>query len=500
MAQVKVNTISLSYAIESTPGVLPGTPTWKLLEPEDIGRFGVEVSKVARNPISKNRQRRKGAVVDLTSGVEFEADFTLEHNIDFLEGFIFSTFQGPAVVQAGANFETLVVSSATAYGHDALAAAIAEGALVYGRGFPTAANNGLKEVDSGSTTTSTPIVGGGLTVESPAESTGATLEVCGVRAATSDLAITVASGTATLTSTTLDFTTLSLTLGQKIHIGGLTTSEQFSAGAGYGRITALSANSMTLDRLDSALATDPGTGDTVDLLFGRFARNVDVDDADYIERTFQFEAAWPDLAGSGVDRYSYSLANRADTMAISLPLNDKASISFGFVGTDTNNPTGTRATNAATPVNPNQTAAFGTASDIARLVLRDSSNNDQVTCFKSLTLTLSNGVTPENCLGTLGATFVNVANFEVDFDAQALFTEESVIAAIRNNTTLGLDFILTNSDGAIAFDIPSLTLEGGDFELPRNESVIINVPGQAFGDATLDTSLSVSLFPVVPTS
>ena len=43
-----------------------------------------------------------------------------------------------------------------------------------------------------------------------------------------------------------------------------------------------------------------------------------------------------------------------------------------------------------------------------------------------------------------------------------------------------------------------MTLGGGDKEFPVNESVLLNLTGQAFGDTTLGTSIGISLFPIVP--
>ncbi|RUQ78142.1 hypothetical protein ELZ22_17345, partial [Brucella abortus] len=101
-------------------------------------------------------------------------------------------------------------------------------------------------------------------------------------------------------------------------------------------------------------------------------------------------------------------------------------------------------------------------------------------------------------IGRLGAAFMNTGNFEVNVEAQVLFTNGDVVAAIRENETVALDFILKNEDGAIAVDIPSMTLGGGGRDFPVNESVLLNSTGMAFKDATLETSIGVSLFAIVP--
>jgi len=491
MAIVKTNNISLAYAIEDSLGTLPGSPTWYILEPNDITTFGASITTVAREPISKDRGRRKGTVTDLESAAEFEHDLTLDAFISFVEGFVFAQFQGdtieaPTAVAAASS--TFTVGSGPT---------LEANQLVFARGFTNSANNGIHEVASGTATTV--VVTSTLADETPPAN--ALLETAGLRFETGELDISVSGSEATVTYTaaTSSIGALSgyIEVGQIIHVGGTTAGRQFSAGAGYGRVTAVDNTTITLDKLDSTLATDPGTGETVDLLFGRFLKNVAVDDADFLERSFQFEAAYPDLDSVGVDEYEYSKGNRANTMAIALPLADKSTVTFGFVGTDTEVPSTTRKTNAASAVDPLQTTAFNTSSDIARLRLLEDSTG-LTTCFKDITLTLNNNVTPEKCLGTLGAFALNTGIFQVDLEAQVLFTNSDVVAAVRNNTTVTMDFIITNDNGAIAFDIPSMTIGGGDKELPVNESVLVNLSGQAFQDPTFGTSIGISLFPVVP--
>ena len=88
MPRVLTNNSGLAYSIESGLGV-PGT-NWFTLEPNEISQFGTEVSTVARDPISKTRQRRKGTITDVDSGIGFVEDLTLSSFRDFIEGFVFA--------------------------------------------------------------------------------------------------------------------------------------------------------------------------------------------------------------------------------------------------------------------------------------------------------------------------------------------------------------------------------------------------------------------------
>lgn len=310
---------------------------------------------------------------------------------------------------------------------------------------------------------------------------------------------TLTSGNNSATSS-IDFTTLGLAVGQFIHIGGLAAGQQFAEGYGFGRIISIGADTLTLDKLSSTLAASTGAAMTVDLLFGQFIRNVPVDDADFIERSYQFELESPNLMAGGDSGFEYSKGNLCDSMQVELPLSNKATISFGFMGTDTEVPVGPadRKAGAASAIDPSKTGAFNTSADILRLRVTDVDEAGLTTDFKSVSLTFNNNVSPEKVLGQLGAKYMNTGNFEVDLEAQILFTNADVISRIRENTTVSMDFAVRNDDGAIYFDIPSLTLGGGDRELPRNESVMVNLTGEAFGDPVLGTSLSISRFPVVP--
>ena len=267
---------------------------------------------------------------------------------------------------------------------------------------------------------------------------------------------------------------------------------------GFARIISIDTNLITLDKRRAVFAADTGAGKLIDLYFGRYLRNVPVNDADYEELTIQFEGAYPNLEPAAATGFEYAINNWSAELTLEIPLTDKATVTFGFVGANTEPVVTTQKTNAATPVIPVRTEAFGTSQDVARLRIQEVDETGLTTCFKSLSLTLSNNVEPEKCIGTLGSTFINRGNFDVNFEAQLLFTNAQVINAIKDNDTVGLDFALDNGDGGIFIDIPALALGGGDKEYPINQSILINTTGEAFADPVLNTSIGITLFPFIP--
>lgn len=492
MGRTLTNNFALSYTIEASLGVLPGSPIWKSLEPNGVTTFGSTITTVARNPISKSRQRRKGAVTDLDSAVEFDADLTIDSFKDFIEGFIFANLTGPV--------DTLPTAvTATAFTVPTLVTAVPQNSLVYSRGFTTPGNNGLKVADTGGTLTSVPIVGG-LTIEAVTPSNNASLQVTGFRFSSGDLEVDVDGN---LITTVKDFAELGLQPGQMIWVGGDETANQFAItnNKGFVRVAVIETNKLTIDKTSQTFAIDDGATKLVELYFGQFVKNVSVDDANYLERSFQFEGFYKDLTGDPVptgDGYEYPEGNYSNSASFELPLTDKATVSFGFVGTNTPVPVEVQKTGADDPYVPVDTSAFNTSADILRLRIQDVDETGLTTDFKSVTMVLNNNASPEKVLGLLGAKYMNTGNFEVDIESQLLFTDAAVVAAIRNNETLSMDFQLRNDNGAISVDIPALTLNGGDREFPVDESILINVTAQAFGDATYGSSLMVSLFPYSP--
>lgn len=518
MGRVSTNTVGLAYAAETSLGEA-GTD-WAQLEPNDISAFGATITKVARNPISTRRDRRKGVVTDLDSSVEFESDLTISAFTDFAEAFCFATaknveadFSPTAAETTGDSYTVPSMSAATAalinFSTDEFAT------LVYARGFSSAANNGLKQVDTDASATDTAVaVVENLVDETPTGN--AEVQLAGVRLLDAATDIVVAYSGTTLTITEqggisgFDWSDFGIQVGQLVHVGGVTSGgavqnalEDSTANDtyGYARVTAISTTVLTLDKVDASLqVASPTSPATLDLLFGKFIRNVAVDNSDYLERSFTVEAAYPNLGSGGATEYEYAKGNYVNTIGLSMPLTDKATMSVAMIGTDTDTPTTSRKSGASTAVEANQTAAFGTSSDIARLRLTELDEDGLSTCFKSLTLNINNNVSAEKCLGSLGASFINTGNFEIDVETQLIFENSTIISAIKNNETLTLDWSVKNDDGAVAFDIPALTLDGGDREFPENESVLINTTAQAFRDSTLGYSIGISLFPVIPTA
>lgn len=522
MGRVLTNNTSFSYAIEATEtagsrgigflpgedpgdggGALPGVPAWKQIEPNDISTFGSSVSTVARNPIRRSRGRRKGTLSDLDSAVEFEADLTVDAFYDFMEGFMFAKFSNADLIFRGADAatagDTYTVAALTAAQAAKLQSSATIDTLLYARGYANPANNGLKTLATAASANDTTISVSENLVDEVA-SVNTILEIAGaiLRAGEMDLTVT-GTGTAgdprvgQLTFATVDPTTLGLSVGSQIYVLMEGTNR------GFARVTDINASTgIRLTRMDASLVAATPTGDS-EIRFGQFLKDVASDDGNFLQRSIQFEADFPGLAANGTSsEYEYAKGNFFSTLGVNMSLSDKAVMDFGFTGTDTDPPTATRKTNAGGARKAIGTEAFSTSADFARLRIIDVDEQGLTTDFVNMSVTIDNNVGPEKVLNKLGAKFVNFGNFFIDVEAELIFQSSAVLARIRNNTTVGMDFVLKNGDGIVAFDIPSMTLGDGARDYPINESVKINLSGQAFEDDTSGASIGVSFIPAIP--
>lgn len=533
MGQVLTNATALSIAREATPGVLGSTPEWLTLEPNSLGTFGAQTRTVARSPISRLRQRRKGTIVDLDASAEFEADVTGAAMFNALEAFFFRSygngdlaFRGLAATSTGFTVAALSASQVARLQNTASGPR----SLIHAAGYSVGANNSpnaVKVLDTavalvaGDTEL---VIDGGLTTEAAISNTEVSL--AGVRCGAGDIALSISGNIATITSgngagTAVDFSTLGLEAGQRIHIGGLVAANRFGTSGGavngsFGgcRIRSIAAGTIIADKIDVGLTASDGTNDgaggtavEVDILFGRFVANATTDNALYQEVTHHLEGTLPNLFQpegqapvANPNGYQYVTGAFADALNVSLPLTDKATATFGYIGTDAVEAVddASRRAGASTPIEPLQTGAFNTTTDCFRLGVQDVDDTGLTTDFKSLNFAMLNNVTPEKVLCILGARFVNFGNFESSMTGAALFTNPEVTRRIRDNTTVTGGFGLRNDEGAFFIDLPSATLSSGGIEYPVNETVRIDLTLQSFVDPLFGTSASASTFPVYP--
>lgn len=486
---IQSNQTGLRIAEEATPKVLPGTPIWEPFEPNSYDDFGGEVKTVARTPIVADRQRKKGTLTDLDASAGFQLDFTNRSLVPVMQGFMFADWRKKADLLATA-------TTGTAYTVAANGTLFVAGDLVFAENFGTAGNNGLKKA---SASTGTSVTVGGLTAEASPPSDAHITKV-GFEFAAADLALTVSGGLATLAATVKDLTQLGLVPGEWFWVGGDAVGTQYATTGSNGlyRAKTIAAGSIVCDRYPDAAATDVGTGKTIRLFLGNCIKN-EADSALQVLRTYQAERT---LSATQVE---YVLGACPNTLKVDTKTADKLTATLAFVGLDSATETAQKA-GTRPSIKPQE--AFSSSSDFMRLRLLDDSDGSSLAVYLTdMSLSIDNGVEADKAIGTLGGVDFSIGDFMVSGSVEAYFSTTAAIDAVRNNTTVALDFglaanVYTPGVGYQAagwvIDVPAIQLGDGKLKVEKDKKVKLPVNLEAVASAAFNHTLLAVHFPYLP--
>ncbi len=500
MANTPSNTHATTQAIAkmSAYGTLGASPEWRALLPLEISGVTAATEQARHETIDATNQHEPGSTVGLTAETPLSVGLTYEAVAALLPGAMRTNWSGPRALVDAATRPTSATSAHFVV--PAMADALPASTLVKVSGCAVAANNGVKVVASGGSTTQIPITGG-LTAETFTAAQNVTIEVCGYQFASGDLTLTSSGGVNTLATTTKDLTELSLASGQAIWIGDTSAAAySFATTADYGpaRLTATpNANAMTVDGTFGTFSTDNGSGKTIRVFFGRTARVVGRDSGSYAESYYQVETAIENLGAANATHYLYTENGAIGSFEISAPSGALATVSAQLMGTDVTN-TDTRRTNASTPTLAKRTIAYNTTSDISGRLFLASDGTALTGYVTSATLTIDNAASMNPAHGILGSAITTFGKVTVTLAMDVFLTESALLTAARNNYEVRGNVWIRNGDGAIVLDIPAGRLAVDSAAFPAGQVVTIPATLTASRDSTWGTSLIASLIPGCP--
>ncbi len=498
--KIDSNVTGLAFAEEASLKTLPGSPVWYELEPNSYSDFGGELSNVARAPINPSRQRKKGKIVDLDASGGFNSDITLNNMQRLLQGFFFADAREKFSTQSF-NSAAIALTNVDGTGEQYQAAsgldAVVVGSLVKASGFTNSENNGIKTV--------TVAAAGALTVaedlvDEAAPPSTAKLEVVGFEAAAGDINITASASSIILDSTVLDFTTLGLTVGEWVFVGGDAAGNRFvNNEPGYARILSISANALAFDDTTWTPVTETGTGLNIRFFFGMVLRN-EKDPALIKRRSFNIERQLgQDANGTQSEYLEGAIANE---YTLNIPQADKLNADLTFVAMDNTQRTGTQGLKAGTRISAASEDAFNTSSDIYRIKLNvvDPVTLNPTPLFgyvSEANIAINNNVSPNKAVAVLGAFDATAGDFEVSGSITAYFTEVSAVQAVRNNADVALNFIAAQNNSGFVYDIPLLALGGGRLNVEKDAPITIPVETNA-AECEAGYTLLSTFFPYLP--
>lgn len=477
VTEIDSNKTGLRFVREASNRVLPGSPVWLPLEPNNYKDFGASYKKVARNPINANRQMRKGVTTDLDVMAGFQEDMTYFGTQTWIEGLFCADFRKKAEVAVSS-----VAASTTDYEPASGGAAFKASDLVLASGFTNPANNGLKVVTGVPGTSSVPASGGGLVDETG--STG-TLVAVGYEFAAGDAEID-ASGH--LISTAKDLTELGLIAGEWVFLGGDTTGTMFGTATnnGFARVLSVAPHAIVFDRSDATLATDAGMGKTLRIFYGRVLKNELA--ANIKKYTYQFERTLGAPDDTSTDQQSeYIVGALFDMAVLTFNTADKITYETSVIGA-TYETAAAGALKAGTRPAVHTDAVFNSTNHIRSAKMYVAGQSDALFAYMSdFAFTFKNNVKVNKAVSVLGGFSTSLGQLQVTANANAYFADIAAVNAVKNNSNVGFNVIMCRDNQGIILDLPLVSLGDGKSKVAQDTPITLAL--------TIDAATAVDLNP-----
>ncbi len=493
--EIDSNVSESRWSRETSFKVADASAVWQLIEPNSFSDAAAKFSKVVRNPIKADRQRDKGVLTDLDANFGFQTDIT-EHNVqDLMTGLVYAELRNKTT------FGTAVLPLVSVNGANQFTAAsgltaFAVGDLVKLRGGSKLIGNINRVLRVTVSTATLLTVAETLFAETlPA---GAILVKVGVQTGAGDIDVDASQALPALTSTVLNFTTLGLTPGESIWVGGDAALSFFPGNPVnncLARIRSIAAGRLVLDKASKgAMITEAQAGSTIQLFFGRVLKN-EVG-ALIVRPTFQLEQQLgaPDTALPAQVQSQYFTGAVFAEGTINYNQADKFTLDAKFVAADQEVRSGATGLKAGTRPAIETADAQNTTSDLKRVKLAKVVSGDEaptalVTFIKSATFNINNNVTPLKALTVLGAFEMSSGDFAVSGNMDCYFADIACLAAVRDNADVTIDTFTFKNNSGWAMDLPLVTLQDGSIMLASNQPMMIPLAFDAASGEAIDTNL-----------
>jgi len=337
-------------------------------------------------------------------------------------------------------------------------AAFVAGHLIRTTGFGAAGNNGIFKITTGSATV--PAVGNSLLTDEAAPAASARIKVVGFQGASGDITATSTG----LGSSSLDFTTLGLAVGQWIKIGGSAAGDKFdnvAANNGWARVTAIAQNALTLDNLPSGWGTDNGSGKTIKVWFGDRIKNGTTRISHSVERSFLGQTTPTHFLHSGV--WISGLQNF--TIAAKRPITGQFQVgglssSQGTVANGNSYDAATTNPVMAGSVNVGRIAESGAAIAAPNWA-------------RELTITVANNNRALDAVDAVGAVDMNPGDFAVNGQLTTYFGSNALVTKLFAGTPGSINSLIQKNGQATIWQVPRATFRRGSANAGQKNSDVL---------------------------
>lgn len=490
------NLTALRVAKEPSFGVAPSNPVYKEIR-RTSDAVGFTPTNEVTNEIDSSRQVNDLINTGRDAGGDMAMELSIENMDSFLEGLFCNNWLRTPEVANGARWEygasATRITAIAATSITLAATSVLSGSQINATGTAFVANhlirlsgvaagNGLYAVSASAATSIT--IAGGPTDAAPAAT--ARVKVVGVQGASADIVATISGGPA-LTSTTLNWTTLGLIVGQWVKISNEGGAFSFATAAnnGYARISAISATRLSFDVTQGIFAADTGTGKTIRVYFGDTIRN------GVTQFTYRLEKQYTLAAGV---RYSYASGQQPSSLTLTADTRAVVTASLAWMGSDITSPSPTRDAGASTEAISANTVLD--ASNSVPMILEAGAVMGAPNYVSGFAFTLDNGLRARNAIGSAGAIGLGMGRVNITGTLTTYFGDETLLTKLRNTTASGTTVAFRDAANNCAevWDIPRLKYTSGFPEVPGIDTDLTTPLGfQALRDLANNRDYTVML-------
>jgi hypothetical protein len=350
------------------------------------------------------------------------------------------------------------------------------GHLVRTTGFAITGNNRISILTGASATTAVASAAGWVAEAAPPAA--ARVKVVGFGGTASDITAT-ATG---LASTTLDFTTLGLAVGQWLKVGATAAGNRFATAALNGRIriTAVAAHAITADNLPSGWTTDAGTGKAIYVWFGDRIINGTTTVSQTIERGDLGQVTPVYIVQTGLVASQWQISVKPKAVITG------TTTYMGMTGSQS-----TTTLDAAVDSAPAQASypQFAGTVNVGRV----SEFGAQLTTPNWCTgfdLSIANNLNPVETVDALGPQDLVAGECTVTGSIKTIFGDNTVLTRFFNATATSLALALQRSNQALYITLPRVILnsDGSPNAGAKNQIVDVSFGFKASKDDTLTNS------------
>lgn len=474
------------------------TPIFQPIRITSVG-LAYTPETVTSNEIDPSRQINDQPLVGFTSGGDIPTELSIGNGDILMDGLFMNPWiRSPEILNgqswkygggsaAATRISAITTTAITVVANSVLAGSsnsaavtsIVAGHLMYLSGLGSGVADQILKATASTTTSIT--VAGATAVASPPATTR--LKVVGFEGAAGDITATTVGGKALL-STTLNFTTLGLSVGQWIYLG--TGTFGFDPFNGFCRVKAIAANRLDLDITPAAFATDAGTGKTVRAYFTDFIKNGVVQGLSYyIEEEFGITAG---------TRYMYHRGQEVNSRVISAETKSIITDTWNFMGADATALSASRQAGALTAAIPTGTVL--NSSTAVPLMYENGIPVQSPNFVNSFSLSIENNKRARDAIAVLGAASIGTGRINVTGTLSTYFGDETLYNKVINNTISSITFGLADPAAmrAEVYDIPKVKYASGNPDVSGVDTdIMVALEFQGLRDLANGRDYTVSL-------